>query len=234
MSDKINLNNNKTDILTSVAKSAVGAVPFAGALLSELVGNVIPDQRFDRLTKYIEELDKKISDISEEKINNLKDNDEFIDLIEEGFVQASRAITDERRRYISSIVTNGITNDSIKLQESKFLLKLLQELNDIEIIWLRFYLFPTFGGDEEFRNKHENILDRIQPYLGADKEIIQKAALQYSYIQHLERLGLIKNNIRFDKDLGQPLFNQFTGQPEISYSEITQLGKLLLEQISLI
>ena len=101
---KDQLDNNKTDLLVSAAKSAVGVVPIAGSLLSELVGNLIPNQRIDRLSKYVKELDDRISKIPTEKINSLLNNDDFIDLIEEGFVQASRAITD-------IILTDGIMTD---------------------------------------------------------------------------------------------------------------------------
>ncbi|MGV0847984.1 hypothetical protein ACTS9T_15580 [Empedobacter falsenii] len=231
---KDQLDNNKTDLLVSAAKSAVGVVPIAGSLLSELVGNLIPNQRIDRLSKYVKELDDRISKIPTEKINSLLNNDDFIDLIEEGFVQASRAITDKRRQYIASIVSTGITDKNIQLNESKQLLKILSELNDIEIIWLRSYLVPTIGGDEEFRQKHKNILQPIHTYMGADEETMTKAALQNSYKEHLERLELIDHKIRIDTTTKMPEFDTFTGKPKKSYSTITTLGRLLLKQIGII
>jgi len=233
MAKKDNLENNRQDLIAAVGKSAVGAIPFAGPLLSEIIGAVIPNQRVDRLTKYIKILEDKMSQIPEEIINDLKTDENFIDLVEEGFVQASRATTDERRKYIASILANGITDDSIELEDSKSLLKILQELNDVEIIWLRFYQVPTIGGDEEFRKQHVNVLSPIRAYIGADKEMLQKAALQDNYKKHLERLGLIKNHIRTDSKTKMPEFDRFTGQPKISYSDITQLGKMLLEQIGM-
>ena len=83
------LEKNKTDLLTLAAKSVFGALPVAGPLLSELIGNLIPDQRIDRLVKYIIELERKLSDLSAERIRELLKDSECIDLFEEGFVQAS-------------------------------------------------------------------------------------------------------------------------------------------------
>ena len=140
------LERNKTDLLTSVAKSVLGILPYAGPLLSELIDNLIPDQRIDRLAKYIMELERKLSDLSAERIRELLKDSECIDLFEEGFVQASRAITDERRAQIASVVRNGLDDESMAYSESKYLLKLLQELNEQEIIWLRYHLHPTIGG----------------------------------------------------------------------------------------
>ncbi|MDF0706982.1 hypothetical protein [Flagellimonas okinawensis] len=233
MNNSNELNSNKSDLIASIAKSAVGAVPFAGSLLSELVSSVIPNQRIDRLTKYVKILEQKLSQIPAQDIEELKSKEEFIDLVEESFVQASRSISDERRGYIASILANGITNDSIDLEDSKFLLKLLQELNDVEIIWLRFFQVPTIGGDEEFRKKHENVLSAIRAYVGSDKETLQKVAVQSNYKKHLERLGLIKNHIRLDNETNMPKFDKISGQPEISYSDTTQLGTMLLEQIGM-
>lgn len=228
------LENNKIDLLVSATKSIVGNILYVGPLLSELVGNLIPNQRIDRLTKYVKELDERLTKIPTEKINTLLNNEDFIDLIEEGFVQASRAITDQRRQYIASIICNGITDEAIQLNESKQLLKLLSELNDSEIIWLRFFLVPTIGGDEDFRQKHSNIIQRIPTYIGADDETLMKAALQNSYKEHLERLQLIQHAIRIDNTTKMPEFDTFTGKPKRSYSDITTLGRLLLKQIGLI
>jgi hypothetical protein len=228
-----NLENNRNDLLVSAAKSVLGIVPIAGSFLSELVGNLIPNQRINRLSKYVKELDEKLLRIPIEKINGLLGNEDFIDLIEEGFVQASRAITDERRRYIASIVSNGITDESIQLNESKHLLKILSELNDIEIIWLRSYLTRTINGDDEFRIKNNNILQHINVFIGADDETRTKAAFQKSYKEHLERLQLINYRINIDRTTKMPEFDH-TGNPKKSSAQLTTLGRLLLKQIGLI
>ena len=96
--------------------------------MSELIGNLIPNQRIDRLVKYIIELERKLSDLSAERIRELLQGNECIDLFEEGFVQASRAITDERRTQIASVVRNGLDDESIAYSESKYVLKLLQRI----------------------------------------------------------------------------------------------------------
>ena len=228
------LKRNKTDLLTSAAKSVLGALPYGGPLLSELIGNLIPDQRIDRLSKYIMELERKLADLNAERIREFLKDDECIDLFEEGFVQASRAITDERRTQIASVIRNGLDDESIAYSESKYVLKLLQELNEQEIIWLRYHLPPTIDGDEEFLDKHKNVLKRVYATIRSDEFVAKKAALQESYIEHLERLGLISPQYTIDRDTGIPEFDTFTGRPAVSYHDITLLGRLVLKQIGLI
>ncbi|MBD0825393.1 hypothetical protein ICJ85_15350 [Aestuariibaculum marinum] len=222
---------NKADIITSITKSVAGAVPFAGSLLSEIIENTIPNQRFDRLIKYVKELDERISRIPTDKFENLSTNPRSIDLIEESFYQASRALSSDRRSYIINIVINGISDDGLKQENAKVLLKILQELNDIEIIWLRYYLDPTVNGDKEFRKKHENVLKSIYPYIGADKETLNQSAIQKNYRTHLERLGLIVNKLEINRKTGQPEFERTTGLPKVRYTRITTLGEMLLENI---
>lgn len=226
--------NNTNDLIASASKSVVGAVPFVGPLLSELVGTIIPNQRVDRLTKYVAELENKLAVTEEETLKLKVQNEEYLSLIEDGYIYASRAITDERRSYIASIVATGLTVEEAAANSSKYLLGLLSELNDAEIIWLRFYLNPTINGDEEFRTLHANVLEPVHAYIGSPESELDKSALQASYTEHLERLGLIESHIRTDIDTHMPKFDMFSGKPEVSYRSITQLGRMLLRQIGIL
>ncbi|EIW87737.1 hypothetical protein AGRI_14490 [Alishewanella agri BL06] len=225
------LKQDKTDALVATVKSVLGTVPFAGPLLSELVGNLIPNQRVDRLTNYVKELEARLSRIDREKIDNALRSEEGIDLFEEGFVQASRSLTDERRKYVANVVANGVDDETIEYSESKYILKLLQELNEQEIIWLRFFMVPTIGGDEEFRGKHRNILEPVPAHLGSDERTIEKASLQDSYKGHLEHIGLIRPHYRMDRNTGMPEFDKFSGKPSVSYRDLTPIGRMILKQI---
>ena len=225
---------NKTDLFVSTAKSIAGIAPFVGPLLSELIGTLIPNQRIDRISKYVNELDKKLSKFEISYLNQEMHNEECSDLFEEGFWQASRALTDERRRYIASIIQHSLDKDHVSYAESKHLMRILQELNDIEIIWLRFYLCSTIGGDEEFREKHIGILEIIHATIGASQDVLDKNALQKSYKTHLERLELIQARYELDRKTGLPEFDRFNGKQKASYYHISSLGKLLLKYIGLI
>ena len=234
MQNKSSLDSNRTDFNAQIAKTVVGLVPFAGGVLAELVDSIIPRQRMDRVAKFCKELDDRILKIENKDIHELFKNEAFVDLIEESFVQASRATTDERRGYIVSIVVNGITDETVNYQDSKYLLRLLSELNDLEVIWLRFYLEPLHDRDTEFRQLHKNVLTPVSSYKGADKETINKASIQKSYKEHLERLQLIKGNIRFDKKANLPEYDRTTGLPKATFHQLTTLGEMLLEHIGLL
>lgn len=234
MTSEKSLGTNGTDLLTSFSKSALSMVPIAGPFLSEIVGTIIPNQRIDRLIEYIKELNKRITKIQTERLEELSKNEEFVDLAEEGFIQASRATTSERRQYIASIIENGINDEAISFLQSKYLLKLLSELNDVEIIWLWSYVYPVKKSDVEFSEKHKNVLTPISSYSGVDKETRNSASIQDSYKEHLERLHLIESKILYDRKTGFPEFDKYAGKLKTSSRSLTYLGRLLLEQIGLI
>jgi len=227
------LSNKPIDYVTSAIKGTLGAVPFAGSLLAELAGTVIPNQRLDRIVKFAEILESKLSNLEQEFVRSQLTNENFSDLLEEGTRQAARSLSDERREYIASLITDSLSQKDIEYIESKHLLRILSELNDIEVIWLRFYLEPTMGGDEEFREKHESILTPIMATLSDPPSVVEKEALQDSYKEHLSQLGLLQPQYKTDMQTHQPEFNRFSGGLEINGYQITSLGRLLLKQIGL-
>lgn len=187
------LQNQAIDYVASAAKSALGAVPFVGSLLVEIAGFIIPNQRMDRLTKFAATLDAKLAKLDQHFVRAKLTDENFTDLIEEGLRQAARSLSDERREYIASVIANGLSSEDIRFVESKHLLRILGEINDIEVVWLRFYLVPTIGGDNEFRQKHAAVLESVHAHIGATRETLDKNALQESYKEHLVRLGLLEH-----------------------------------------
>jgi hypothetical protein len=205
------------DYVASAAKAVLGAAPYVGNLLGELVGVVIPNQRADRLVKFAVELEKRLVTLEDRAQDQLRTNEHFGELLEEGLRQASRSLSDERRQYIASIIANSLTPDAIAHEESRHLLRMLGELNDIEVIWLRSYVDQSMSGDKEFRDKHHDILRPISREMGQPQGEIDRAALQDSYKQHLLQLGLLEAEATRSG----------------STYRLTTLGRLLLRQVGL-
>lgn len=224
------------DIAVSAMKSALGILPTVGPLMGEIVGYTIPNQRFDRLVKYFAQLEKKVGKIDNSILKLALQDENFTDLMEESLRQAARSLSDERREYIASIIANSLTSDKIDFIESKHILKILGEINDIEIIWLRFYFCPLLGADNEFRQKHEKIINYERAHIKSSQNILDKEALQENYQMHLAQQGLLKpeyDSFKFNQSIELPMMDPFTNAPKIINYEITSLGKLLLRQIDL-
>lgn len=229
------LQTTATDYVASAAKAVLGMVPFAGSLLAELAGSVIPNQRIDRLAKFALELEAKLSGFDQAHVRAQLNDENFTDLLEEGVRQASRSVSDERRQYLAAILANGISFEAATYAESRHLLRILGEINDIEVVWLRFYAEPPtpVSKPSEYRKRHKAILESVTAFMGSGQETLDKKALQDSYKEHLAGLGLLKPRYKIDHKTKQPVFDNHTGSPEVQGYSITPLGRLLLRQIDL-
>lgn len=225
-----NLDNNRIDYVTMLAKAGAGAVPVVGSLLTELAGTLIPNQRMDRLVKFARELEGRLSTIEQGTLAQNLHDPQCADLLEEGMRQAASSLSDERRAYIAALVENSLTVEEISHQESKHLLKILGDISDVEIIVLRSYLVETIGGDEEFRKRHADVLDYPVAYLNSPQSDLDKSAIYDSYKNHLVRLGLLEERFRLDPKTKQIKVDSF-GRMEKQGVKITPVGRLLLRTI---
>lgn len=231
-SNKNQLQNTAIDYVTSGVKATLGAVPFAGSLLSEIAGAVIPKQRIDRITDFAQRLERRIAHLERDAVRSEMDDEEFTDLVEESLRQAARATSEERREYLASLLANSLSEEAVEHSESRHLLRLLGELSDVEVIWLRFYDDPAMDGDKQFRALHEAVLEPIAAHIGSTQDERDKAALQKSYKAHLERLGLIAGKLKTDRDKN-PELDQMSGEFKRQSYRTTSLGRLLLRSIDL-
>ena len=229
--EKFVLQSNKSDYVTSAAKAALGTVPFIGSLLAELAGTVIPNQRIDRIVKFAQTLERRLSNLEEEFIRSQISDEQFTDLLEEGLRQSARSLTDERRDYIAFVIANSLSSQDIEYIESKHLLRILGEINDIEVVWLRFYVDRTMNSDDDFRERNKNLLQPLTTSIDSSQEEFDKESLRKSYKEHLTQLGLLEHCYKVDPKTKSPIYNSSTGAPEVSDYEITSLGKLLSRQI---
>lgn len=226
------LQSNRSDYVASAAKAALGTVPIFGSLLSELAGTVIPNQRTDRIVKFAHLLEFRLSNL-EEFVRTQFSDEQFTDLLEEGLRQSARSLSDERREYIASVIANSLTSQDIEYAESKHLLRILDGINDVEVLWLRSYLDTSFESDGEFRARHENVLTPIGAHFGSTQQEHDKETLQTSYKDHLVREGLLRYRYKVDRKTKAPVYDSNTGGQEIARYEITRLGGLLLKQVGL-
>ncbi len=226
------INNNKTDYLVSAAKGMLGAAPYVGPIITELIGNIIPNQRIDRISKFIQLLDERIKNIEKPTIEQRLSDTDFVDLFEDSFFAVAKSLTDERRSYIASLLINSLSSKDIAVSKAKILLHLLNELSDPEIILLQFYAKCLTDDRDAFYEKHKNVIEGADAYLGSSKEELDNAALDATRNPHLERLGLIDPLFSATRRK-LPEFDTKTGKIKASSYQISCLGCLLLRFIDL-
>lgn len=231
--DSENLKSNTTDHVVSVAKIALSAVPVVGSPLAEIIGTVIPNQRIERVTKFAATLEERLSAVERQLLQERIHDPDFGELVEDAVRQAASSLSDERRQYLASIVATALSPDKLTLVDSRHLLRILQQINDIEVIVLRSYLVKALSGDTEFRERHSAVLDPVSVHLQSDQREIDKGALYDGYRLHLAQLGLLSQEIMIDPKTKQPAFDPSRKSFKTGDYNPTPLGRLLLRIIGL-
>lgn len=228
------LKPNKMDHFALVAKGVAGAIPHAGGIVAEIIGTLIPNQRMDRITKFVEKLDSRVGSLESEQIKARLRKSETIDLFEDAAFQASRALSDDRLTYLAALLGNSIADNTITHEETKRLLALLEQINDVEVIILASNdTMRHPQRDPEFWERHKAALAPRSPTSGSSERELDEAAIFNSYKHHLFQLQLLKQNFALHRRGEIPDFDRETGTIKVSGYSLTWLGKLLLRRIDM-
>jgi hypothetical protein len=148
-----NLRPRGTDFAVALSKGVLGGIPYIGPLAAEVVGTIIPNQRVDRLQRFLDRLEIRIRNLEAAGIRARFMEPGFVDLLEDAMYQAARALSDERLDHIAALIKNGLTKADSEMLQYKHLLSILGQLNDVELIKLCSHA-RRFQRDEGFRSRH--------------------------------------------------------------------------------
>ena len=187
------LDSDWRDRAALVTKIAASFVPVFGGPLAELITEVIPRQRQERIVEYLRQLDARLTNLEKERVGRILADAEKIDLIESGGYLAARATTSDRISKIAEIVFRGLKADEVNDMRRKRLLGLFGEIDDDEFLLLNAY-GQSYGGLD---SSAWNAIDQPPPaHFGSSKEQLDDAKLYDLGKQSLLRLGLLQR--KFD------------------------------------
>ena len=205
---------SKADYAAGLLKAGLGLIPFAGPALTELVNDFIPGQRTDRIVAFVQQLDARLTEFTKDQFASHARTVEGADLIEDGLWMAARALTDERRKAVANLLVKSLTAEELRYAESKKLLQILDELQDPELITLRYFYVLSMGDEreDEFYDLHEKVLEPDTSSLGSPDEELDRGAIYEAHRATLKKLALI--------------------QPR-SDTELSRLGQMLMRYIGI-
>lgn len=226
------LGENAATKIGRIVASAPGGIPFVGPIIQSAILEVIPNIRLQRIENYLRHLQSQIGGLQLESA--LRSN-VGLDLFEEGIWQSARALTDERKSYIANLVCGGLSGADTKVHKVRHYLRLLNQLDDRQIILLAKYhpkYRPTIGSEAatEFFEKNKDIVNPGHMRRGFfDKEggddVDEAIRLNTSMLGQLASLGFLFAKAVWD-DTGMPKNDK--------HYNITPLGAEFLDFIGAI
>lgn len=224
--NKKDLNTNSTDIIVSGISAAVGIIPVAGGFVSEIVQNLIPNQREDRIVKFISDLSDELekTKFSLEKLKLKFENQKYSTFTYNCLRDLVNDVYDEKIEYYRNLCVNAITNDEKNLIHCERILKILSELDYYEILYLKFYSNVSIARTETMKEVTSKLgFDILQPnyYMSMGDDKRDEETYKQITLNNLCNTGLLQKEVKL---VG-------SGRREhISY-KITTLGRLILKKI---
>jgi hypothetical protein len=117
-------------------RGVLGALPVVGPLVTEILGEVLPNYRMERLEACVRAIEEHLSDIDPVFLRKRMIERVFVDLLDDGLRAAARSGSEVRIRELARVVADGIKEGSVSMEQRRFLLRTLEEMNDAEVIHL--------------------------------------------------------------------------------------------------
>lgn len=226
------MGGSSTDPAKALLKGALSGIPLIGGIVSEIVGQMIPDQRIDRLEDFVRKLSEQLDRLGTPHLEGRMKEPENIDLFEDGALASARALSDQKREHVARLVAFGISGDEQAKLESKRLLQIVSVLDDDQIIRLTSYL-TRHQRDAEFHNTHENVLAPVAAHFGSTREEHDRSLLRDLAREELIRLGLLRERFKAAAKGQIPVFDDKTGRIKASSRDLSPLGRLLLRRLGI-
>lgn len=201
-------------------------MPGAGSVFGVLIGEVIPNQRWERAADLLSKTTKRVAAI-EKTIEGLDFSRRSlaVGLFEEGLSQAAKSSTEERRLRIAHLLANGMTGTERQAAHATEMLRLLGETGDADLAML-----ATYAG----RGQTQPPPQAPDPL--PDRAVMMEALSELQYLESLRRrrlaaLGLIELPVTIDPRLS----GSVRGASYLHNGgvKVTELGRALLKEIGL-
>ena len=121
------------NVTAAIVKSALGAIPFAGSLLGEILSLIIPNQRVGRIESYLGYLTDRLEGIDPDTLRTRLQDPQIFDLFKEGALRSIKAHANVRKQFIAESVASGISGGPQEASEAKRQLATLAEIDDDHI-----------------------------------------------------------------------------------------------------
>ena len=225
------LGTTHQDRIVSAVSAMSSAIPMVGSIVAEVITQLIPNQRIERIEKYIKHLLTRFEALDSEVLRQKMRDPKKLDLFEEGAFQSVRGLSEERLEYIAKIVGSGISGEQVEEPESRRLLNILGSITDDQTIILASYLHKNRA--QEFWDRHSDVLLTEPATLGATQDVVDQETISKLARQQLAALGVLRLNFARPRRGQLPEFDDKTGMIKSRGYTLTPLGRLLLRKIGL-
>lgn len=145
--------DKKKDVAYAVAKAGIGSIPIIGAAASELLQLLVTPPIEKRRNEWMNKIGERLKELEEEKslnLEELKDNEIFIDVILQTTQEAIKTSEKEKIEYFKNAILNTAIGEHPELSEIQIFLNFVTDFT----IW-HMRILKLFDDTPEWFSTHE-------------------------------------------------------------------------------
>ena len=210
----------------SFMRALAGATPVVGAFLAEVVTQLIPNQRMERLAKYTRRLAGRLTQV-EGRVRKIEElGPTQIALFEEGAYASARATSDERIEQIARIVSDGMTGEQQTAENQRRVLAVLNDLFDTDVLLLA----ALAGVPVDLTRAPTRTLGWFNNASPTEQEEHRELeALEEHRLQRLISLGLVAQ--KTELKMTRPFNGAARPYMQPERPELSRLGRLVVRRV---
>lgn len=232
MEDLPEIKQRAIDYVVSTSKAGLNLIPIIGSFLAEITSSIIPNQRIDRVVKYLQILRRKLENIDEVQKKLLETDKDLNLLFEKSIIFSAQTTSQNKYEYYSEFIINSLINKDVDVIKKERMIDILSNLNEIEILFIIFYCKNSrrpMGSN--FFKKYRNILYPHPQTMDQPIELRANNTFQEHYLTNLERYDLLEFRININSKTKLPEWDQFNNRFKRSFENLTAMGLLLAKFI---
>ncbi len=236
MSDRppsADLETRRRDLAAHVAQGVLGAAPFIGPILAEIIGSLLPQRRIERVEELLRHLDARLATADQETLQKALMSPVGIDLLDAVMRQAARSASGDRQEYLAELLARALTLEELEYSQVRTLFDLLDQLGEAELAVLAAYGLPAGETRSAYlaRQVPRSALPDSDP--DAPEPELEEQPFFRAWRAKLLRLGLLEAQFDPKEPAEAPPFDPATGMTRVSRYALAPLGHLLLQSVGL-
>lgn len=209
MTDINTLDANRTDKNVTLLKTAISTLfpGFAGNLISEVIGSLIPYQQMDRVVEFLKELNNIVLDNKnritgiEEFIKKISASKTNLLLFEQTIRFSAQTESLIKHHSYAKFILNLILEKEYSKFEKEFVLKTVSDLNEIEILLIIALV------NIEITLDSSNFYDKYGKYIERQSETGTQEEKDFNSIQDAYFCDLVIKGIAVGTGIGKGIHN---------------------------
>lgn len=175
------IQNPKSEHTLNWLKALVAWIPVVWWSINSLMSDYLPDYKYNRLEKFLEDLSKEFENFKWEHNEEYITSEEFWYVFEETMKNVTWEYRTEKLEAYKNFLVNCIVDQSIDSSKKEYVLWIIEKLNYIHII-----IFQVFYSPDEIIEKHSISFTGINTGLWSNLEsTFKKLISPFDIPQHI-------------------------------------------------